>query len=148
MTTTTPPPLQPSEVIARFEEDQAAAEFWYQLGYATGYAAGYQDGHAAAETDMDRHWRDLAAAAGARGAPTEPPEWHRARTRTAADVDAARWSVTGQPRTRATFAEPVPGDHPGGLPTPADSYGCAHDWPWQRFGEVCRVCGDVIGGGQ
>ncbi len=31
-----------------------------------------------------------------------------------------RWELRGQPRTRATFADPHPGDFPGGLPLPAE----------------------------
>ena len=33
------------------------------------------------------------------------------------------WSVRGEPRTRATFGDPHPGDFPGGLPLPPE---CPH----------------------
>lgn len=31
-----------------------------------------------------------------------------------------RWTVRDEPRTRAEFAAPHPGDFPGGLPTPPE----------------------------
>jgi hypothetical protein len=31
-----------------------------------------------------------------------------------------RWSVRGEPRTRATFGQPHPADFPGGLPLPRE----------------------------
>lgn len=34
--------------------------------------------------------------------------------------EQVRWSVRGEPRTRATFGQPHPGDFPGGLPLPGD----------------------------
>lgn len=35
-------------------------------------------------------------------------------------AEEARWSVRGEPRTRARFADPHPRDFPGGLPIPPD----------------------------
>jgi hypothetical protein len=44
--------------------------------------------------------------------------------RTARNTDPAalitRWTVRGQPRTRARFADPHPDDFPGGLPLPGE----------------------------
>jgi hypothetical protein len=36
------------------------------------------------------------------------------------DIELERWSVRGEPRTRARFADPHPDDFPGGLPLPAE----------------------------
>jgi hypothetical protein len=41
------------------------------------------------------------------------------------DTELDRWTVRGQPRTRATFADPHPDDFPGGLPLPGEYPGRA-----------------------
>lgn len=35
-------------------------------------------------------------------------------------IEAVRWELRGEPRTRATFSQPHPADFPGGLPQPPE----------------------------
>lgn len=67
------------------------------------YAAGYADGHRAGRED---HAREQHA------------DWARMARRITrgpayAEIEARRWELRGEPRTRATFGQPHPADYPG-----------------------------------
>lgn len=64
------------------------------------YSQGYADGRAAGRTEADRAW---AARPRQRTRDGEP----------LADVEARRWELRGELRTRETFGQPHPADYKG-----------------------------------
>ena len=74
--------------------EQAWRDGW-QRGDEDGYARGRQDEAA----DRGRAWNKIARAA--------------VKGPTHAELERRRWMVRGEPRTRADFADPHPGDYPG-----------------------------------
>lgn len=72
----------------------------YREGWAAGRAAGYAAGRQAEAAERDREWNRIARPI--------------ARSSTsAAELEAKRWTVRGERRTRETFGQPHPGDYPG-----------------------------------
>lgn len=65
------------------------------------YAAGYADGRAAERIEADRAWAERPAPV-VRGGDA------------LADLERRRWTVRGEPRTRAEYGDPHPDDYTGG----------------------------------
>ncbi len=82
-----------AELIATQHERERQAE---QRGFRRGYRAGY----AAAESDIERRWREFAVPA--------------ARSLAAGiGLQERRWRLRGEKRTQATFSRPHPADFTG-----------------------------------
>jgi hypothetical protein len=87
------------EVIALSDERDEWERFAYDLA-AFMYQAGYAQGRADQAHADDRAW----AAATAERVVVGP---------TVAELEALRWNVRGERRTRETFGQPHPADHRG-----------------------------------
>lgn len=72
----------------------------HRTGWLAGHEDGYGDGRRDEAAERDRDWRRIAKPI-ARGGPS------------AAELEAKRWTVRGEQRTRDTFGQPHPGDFPG-----------------------------------
>ena len=68
---------------------------------AAAYAAGYAAGRADEARDADRAWAAI-------------PVQRFRDSPDLAELEAARWTVRGEPRNRETFGQPHPDDYPGG----------------------------------
>lgn len=96
-------PLQLAQAVAELLEHSDERDAWlarlgdeYQLGWKLGYAAG----RAAERLEADREWAAV------------PPQRIRGGD-ALADVEARRWELRGEIRTRETFGRPHPADHRG-----------------------------------
>lgn len=103
-------PLPLAEALAELLELSGERDQWmdrlgaeYRLGFRLGYAAGIEAGRCleaadAAQRDDARNW------------PGRPVIRFRDSL---ADLEAVRWSVRGEPRTRETYGNPHPDDYRG-----------------------------------
>jgi hypothetical protein len=66
----------------------------YRLGDEHGYWRGYEQAHA----DLEAGWREMASRVA------------RGDSRSHAELEAERWKVHGEPRTRDTYGLPHPAD--------------------------------------
>jgi len=82
--------------LVQIERLAAAAHAADRAGFARGHAVGYSA--RAAELELD--WQAIARPAANGG-----PSW--------AELERKRWTLRGEPRTRATFGLPHPDDFPG-----------------------------------
>jgi hypothetical protein len=69
---------------------------WRQA-YRAGFAQGRAAGRAEAEAEQAASWREVAGFF----------------ARNDGELERRRWAVRGEPRTRAEFSQPAPGDYPG-----------------------------------
>jgi hypothetical protein len=95
-------PLSLPEALAALLELSAERDKWLaRLGaeYLIGWKLGYAAGSAAERLEADQAWSALPR----RRLPYAP----------LADVEAKRWELRGEQRTRETFGQPHPADYKG-----------------------------------
>jgi hypothetical protein len=69
-----------------------------RAAYIAGYAAGHHDGYERGTRQMQAEWPAIVR-------PLSRPS--------RAEIEAVRWELRGERRTRETFGQPHPNDYPG-----------------------------------
>lgn len=103
LTTTTATMLRPESPAGEFLELSDERDQWQQLlitAERAAYSAGYADGRADERREADRAWA------------ARPPQIVHDGV-TLAAVEARRWELRGEQRTRETFGQPHPADYQG-----------------------------------
>jgi hypothetical protein len=93
--------MTPAELLALSDERDAQLALRHadrREGYRLGDEAGYRRGYEQAAADLEAGWHEMASRVA------------RGDSRSHAELEAERWKVHGEPRTRDTYGLPHPAD--------------------------------------